>query len=74
MFEYEIPSYLRSMQRIDCLLFIDAVFFNSFHFHSVQVGVGEKRSRGGFLDYSEIDRPVSSHEMEETLNYAKKLG
>jgi hypothetical protein len=56
------------------LLIIDAGFSYSFHFHSVQVGVGEKRSRGGFLDYSEIDRPVSSHEMEETLSYAKKLG
>jgi uncharacterized Fe-S radical SAM superfamily protein PflX len=38
------------------------------------VGVGEKRSRGGFVDYAEIDRPVHSEEMEEILNYAKQLG
>ena len=40
----------------------------------MQVGVGEKRSRGGFVDYSEIDRPVNSQEMEQILSYAKQLG
>jgi len=39
-----------------------------------KVGVGEKRSRGGFVDYAEIDRPVSSLEMEETISYARQLG
>jgi hypothetical protein len=40
----------------------------------LQVGVGENRSRGGFTDYAEIDRPVNSQEMETLLSYAKQLG
>jgi hypothetical protein len=38
------------------------------------VGVGENRSRGGFTDYADIDRPVNSQEMETLLSYAKELG
>jgi hypothetical protein len=38
------------------------------------VGVGENRSRGGFTDYAEIDRPVNSQEMDTLLSYAKQLG
>ncbi len=40
----------------------------------LQVGVGENRSRDGFTDYAEIDRPVNSQEMETLLSYAKELG
>jgi len=39
-----------------------------------RVGVGEKRARGGFTKYEEIDRPVNESEMEQLMKHAREIG
>ena len=38
------------------------------------VGKGERRARGGFTTYEEIDRPSRSAEVEEVMRAAKEAG
>ena len=38
------------------------------------VGKGEKRARGGFTKYEEIDRAISEGEAEEVKKYAVEVG
>ena len=38
------------------------------------VGKGERRARGGFTTYEEIDRPARSAEVEEVMRAAREAG
>jgi uncharacterized Fe-S radical SAM superfamily protein PflX len=38
------------------------------------VGSGEHRSRDGWTSYKEINRPVSSEEVQQLRQYARSIG